>query len=182
MKEKNNNQEIERLREHITKCLIDKVSNFRFSINQSIQYQITLKTWCVTLFMASVGFCLTASSNTNYRPIFNLLPFFPILLFWFYHSYRDYITELRQSDEHLKEISKLLSEFYEFSYEELIKISKDLIPKKFEPWTQMGKTKPCRGLKKIFIYTPKKMFLHFENLIFFGTIFIFWGTALLFVL
>ena len=171
-----NDGDVKEIRQHFTKCLIEKINQFQYVAERFEQYKIKLKTWCITLFMVSAGFCL----KEDFKNFTWLLPFAPVILFWFIHSYREYL------DGHYYEffpgagynIWNVLSEIYEYSLDDLNKIAKETMVFHVT-WPDQSKWKIKRGLKKIIYHIPKKA-VSFENVFFFGVMFVVW-TIVLFI-
>jgi len=68
--------DIKELREYIAKYLLERMHLIHNSLHQMEQYNVKLKTWCVTLFMAAIGFCLKVGFDLegNFKGILFWLP------------------------------------------------------------------------------------------------------------
>lgn len=101
------NAELESLRQHVTKYLLDEINNYRNTMSQHEEYKIKIKTWCISLYVAAVGFCLTSKAKTEYSQIYDFLPLIPLIFFWFLNAYRDYFSEkFKKHKRHDKVILK----------------------------------------------------------------------------
>jgi len=175
--------EMAELRAYISKCLIERLHSINNSLNQIEQYKIKLKTWCITLFMVSIGFCLKEGFNTNdsfKEYLFWFLPFAPVIVFWFHHAYKENIIKLSYVSEEVQKITKTLSELYDEKYtlEKLRKKGKQVINYKHKKlkitWANRNKVNIRRGLKKLFWETPKTAIFNFESVFFFGFLGLIW--------
>lgn len=162
------NEDIKEIRQHIVNCLIEKQNHLHHVADRWEDYKIKLKTWCITLFMVSAGFCL----KENFRNFTWILPFAPVIIFWFLHSYREYFEERYYEPPEENRILNVLSEIYDYSLDDLKKEGKKAIAFRVS-WKGKGDWILERGFEKIKTHIPKKFF-SFENVFFFGLMFIVW--------
>jgi hypothetical protein len=167
------NAELESLRQHVTKYFLDEINNYRNTMSQHEEYKIKIKTWCITLFVAAIGFCLTSKATKDYSKIYDFLPLILVIFFWFLNSFKDYFSEKFKKHERHDKVKQIFSDLYDYSLEDLRREYKEIINYPFD-WPNKGKFKFCRGLKKTFWDIPKIMFFSYENLVFYGFMFLSW--------
>lgn len=167
------NIELENLRQHVTKYLLDVGNGYRDNMMQHGQNIIRLKSWCITLYVAAIGFCLTTKLKADYSKIYDFLPLIPVLFFWFLNAYKDYFSEMYQKNQLHEKIKEIFSSLYDYSFEDLTEKYKEIINSPFD-WPDKGKPNLWRGFKKTFWYVPKRMFFNYENLVFYGFMFLSW--------
>ncbi len=83
------------------------------------EYKIKIKTWCITLYVAAVGFCLTPKLKTDYSKVYDFLPLIPVIFFWFLNAYKDYFSKQYQKNKRHDRINRIFNNLYDFSFEEL---------------------------------------------------------------
>lgn len=167
------NAELESLRQHITKYLLDAGSCYRDNMMQHGQNIIKIKSWCVTLYVAAIGFCFTTKMKADHSQIYDFLPLIPVIFFWFLNAYKDYFSEMYQRNQRHKKIEEIFSNLYDYSFEDLKEKYREIINFPFD-WPSNGKFNFCRGLKKTLWDIPKIMFFRYVNLVFFGFMFLSW--------
>lgn len=134
---------------------------------------INLKAWTITLFMVSVGFCLQYGfDDYKHKFLFWIIPFIPVLIFWFNYAFREYLNEQYKSDTREKQINDIFKNLYKYSFKELNERAEKVIPVKYD-WYEKGKRKWKRFICKLIYYVPDKA-ISFENLSFFGMMFLIW--------
>lgn len=167
-----NENEIKELRQHLSQILRDKIQHFWELESSNQRYIVQIKSWCITLFMVSTGFCLSQKEKLD-DFIFIGLPLIPVVVFWFYNSYKEYDQERRTKKGKYQEAEKILNDLYNFSYDDLKNLTTNPILSWGVKWADKGKTNWKRFFKKKLPGTLKK-FRGLENLLFFSSMFLFW--------
>jgi hypothetical protein len=170
MNDKDQELELRELRNHIRTCLIERINQIITLGSRRSRYYIQLKTWCITLFIATVGFALQIKDYQNLILVFSGVLVF---MFWFNHAYKEYLSKQNNEKEIIINFNIVLSKLYEYSYPELIKIENKYlrmgIAKKTENEYKFIGTR-LRKKKEVL----KIMFIQLENLAFFGVMVILW--------
>jgi hypothetical protein len=170
-----NDNELKEIRQYLKDCYIAKANFLATALMHNGHYRIQLKAWCIAIFMGSLGFCLL-----NNNLCFYFLPFFTVLIFWFYNAHENYLQQSTR-DESIQ-TTKNLKKIYELdNLDELKKLIQYI---DFEvSWPDKGKINPKRFLhNKIPGILNTNNFLSFENLSFYGVQLIICYFAFLFAL
>ena len=167
--------DISELRNHITRCLLDKLNHHRSVDSTYHRFLVQIKSWCLTLFMVSAGFCI---SRKKLDEIFYYLPLLPVVLFWLYHAYKQYLRDFYVNNEFLNNIDKFLSNLYTYSYNDLLERSDVLLTYKVS-WENKGRNNLHRLISKKIPGILKKGY-SLENLMFFFPMLLFWVIVIIF--
>ena len=108
MSKNNDANNIQDLLNHIRICALDIVNRSKISRNNLNDYSIRLKSWSISLFIITAGFCVKEKCSIEF--IYYFLPFIPIILFRFTHSYDVYTLERYINSLHLKKFDEILNE------------------------------------------------------------------------
>ncbi len=153
------------LREHIRICLLELLNrSLTRSINER-DYTTRLKSWSISLFILTVGFCLEKKCSLGV--LYYILPFIPVCWFWFLNSYAIFTINRSIDTSKNYEIEKNISELYKLSYDELEKLAETIWSSK-KPWPLKGKTNFQRFRKEKIPEIFKISLQQLPELFFFG--------------
>jgi hypothetical protein len=164
-------KELNEFRREMVECLYKEREIFRIAAYRVCEYKIRLKTWCVTIFMFSAGFCIKEKESVGV--IFYFLPFFPVLLFWFHYAYMDYLQQRTEKHPNAAKLTTVMRNIYEYSSDELKLELEGLIPLNLEVEFK-GINNFGRLFNKKIPELFKIAFCHLENLAFFGSMVFLW--------
>jgi len=108
MSKNNDANNIQDLLNHIRICALDIVNRSKISRNNLNDYSIRHKSWSISLFIITAGFCVKEKCSIDF--IYYFLPFIPIFLFWFLHFYNVFTNERYINSLHLNKFDEILNE------------------------------------------------------------------------
>ncbi len=177
MNKKNDDNKIQDLRDHIRICSLDIINRSQIIQNKKNDYSIRLKAWSISLFIITAGFCVKEKSSLDF--IYYFLPFIPVFLFWFLHSYNEFSIERYRNLAKLNKVKEILGKLYNYSYEDLKKFAEsDLYP--IFKWKDKGKIKLTRFFVEKIPGIFKKSITSLPGLFFFGGMTITWIIIIIF--
>ena len=160
------NNNINNVRNNLMKFLIERGSIFSNALMHNSQYRIQLKGWCIAVFMASLGFCI--SKDILYCYFF---PLITVIIFWFYNTYENYMSGFAR--DKIKENDKLIKTIYQI--DDINKLLKIFDKADFYiNWSHKGDFIPKRFFKKIEVIFKPKNFFSLDNLSLYGSLLVIW--------
>ncbi|MCK4662383.1 MAG: hypothetical protein KAT68_05930 [Bacteroidales bacterium] len=111
---------IDDVRNNLFKCLIERGSLISNALIQHDIYCIHFKGWCIVVFMASLGFCLTQDPFYFY-----FFPLITVLIFWYNDLYQHYMRNDTSDD--LENNYNLINDIYQIDdIQNLLEIFKEV--------------------------------------------------------
>lgn len=166
-----NSIKVTELRDHIRQCTFEAVNHFRQVRQFDEEYTLKLKSWALTIFLASAAYSIQKRDEIG--NVFYFLPLIPVLLFGFLYAYKMYSIERYLQHGKFKYIEAAINNLYDYSYEELKEIAQKIYFLELN-WQDKGKSKPKRFLFEKIPFIFKIIFINPSNLIFFGGIILSW--------
>jgi hypothetical protein len=137
-----------------------------------------VRNWCITLYMAAIGFCLLNTENRNL--IFYALSLIPVIWFWFYTAYHRYFADIYFNHEDYKKMKNILYNLHSLSHEEQIKTVDEIQNLQFD-WPKKGEWDRSRFFREKIpgIYKNAK---HLEYMLFYGVMILLWILLIILIL
>jgi hypothetical protein len=167
----NKSNDLEDLRNHIRTSIYEIRQEFSRNQNSHNEYAFKLKSWGLTLFIASLAFCVQEEGNIG--NLYYFLPFIPVFFFWFLYAYQFYNIERYKKTVGKRKLTEALANLYNYDYDKLKDILKDIYVKK--DWPDKGRFRPKRFIKE---KIPKILYfaiINASNLLFFGSMVLIWA-------
>lgn len=166
------------LRDHIRQCTFELVNRFSQARKFDDEYAIKIKSWTLTIFLASAAYSIKEEESLG--NVFYFLPLIPVFLFSFLYAYKMFLIERYLQHDKFIYIETVINRLYEYSFEELKDIARKIYFLELH-WPDKGKFKPKRFLFEKTPHIFKIIFINPSNLIFFGGMIITWIFIILIV-
>ncbi len=164
-------EKIQELRNHIRISTFNVINRNINAQKYDVEYSHKLKSWAISLFLLSVGFCLKEKQNLGNS--YYLIPLIPVILFWLLHSYKLYMIEEQQRKERINKLKSYINNLYKYSHNELINISQNIYSKN-NIQGQKKKFDLKRFWKEKIPGIIKNTIFNLQNMLFFGGMIISW--------
>jgi len=129
-----------------------------------------VRNWCVTLYMAAIGFCLY--NREKIEPILYILPLIPVIWFWLYIAYHRYFADFYLNHKDYKKMKNILYNLHSLSREELSKTVDEIQNLTFD-----GEEKKVWDFCRFFREKIPGIFIkawHLEYMLFYGNMILLW--------
>lgn len=167
----NNSNDLENLRNHIRNSVYEITEQLSRSQNFRNEYALRIKSWGLTLFVASLAFCVKEENNIGM--LYYFLPLIPVFFFWFLYAYHNYNIERYRNLAKERKLGEILSNLYSYDYEKLKNMLREIYD--IKEWTDKGKFRPKRFIKEKIPKVLNLAILNASNLIFFGLMAVIWA-------